>query len=225
MKGYLKACVLLCLLAALFIVVKRFCGCDARHASRRMQTYNTLKQCYLTDGVFADDIVDSDGEPILSWRVVCANSIKDAGEWNPTRPIDVSKPWHDDDNMKASKCKPYCFRFLSNLNSDGYDDEGREETTCLARIKEIHEQLKTGAATREELAGKAYLVLLAPEYAFRWTKPYDVSWKDLASGKVKLREDSAYLTVDGCSPYLEEPPKTLEEWRDFCGVDDLAAED
>lgn len=191
----------MCLLAALFVVAKPFCYCDAKHSFCRMQTCERFKQFYMADEVFADDIVDSYGVPIQSWRVAYANAIKDEfGEWNPTRPIDVSKPWYDDDNMKASKCKPDCFRFLSSLNSDDYDDKGREETTCLSRIKEVHEQLKTGAATKEELAGKAYFVLLAPEYAFRWTKPYDVSWKDLASGKVKLREDSVYLTVDGWTP-------------------------
>ena len=50
-----------------------------------MQTCERLKQFYMADEVFADDIVDSYGVPIQSWRVAYANAIKDEfGEWNPT---------------------------------------------------------------------------------------------------------------------------------------------
>ena len=76
------------LLLGVLIATKPIWYCEARVAARTMHQQNKLKQCGVTDAVFADDIVDSDGVPILSWRVLCANEIKDKyGEWNPPRPI------------------------------------------------------------------------------------------------------------------------------------------
>ena len=186
--------------------------------------YNNLRRFDEVPEILPEDVVDSSGDPILSWRVVYALAVnRETDEWNPEPPLNLSKPWYDDGNLKAAKNKPYYFFFP--FSSPGELQKGRKETTCVVRIKEVHERIKQSELTEQEKK-KAYLVLLDKDDSFCWTRPYDVSWKDLASGKVKLINDPIiYMNAEGEVQSLEETPQTPEEWQDFCGFDDLAAED
>ena len=69
---------------------------------------------------------------------------------------------------------------------------------------------------------KAYLVLLSPENAVPWTQPFDVSWRDLASGDVKLydRKPIVFVTADGKLWTTDALPDTLEGWKTFLGIDE-----
>lgn len=167
-----------------------------------------------------DDIVDEAGTPILSWRVAFSETLRQEGFYDdednpPGIPIDVSKPWNDPENLAAAKWKPPCY-----FHPDDFTGE-TVSTTCLVRIRETHEKIKKGELDEKDKK-KAYLVLVDPENSVLWTKPYDVSWKELASGKVKLLKDQYqfYMNAEGQVWRLDKFPETHDEWVEFCGFVD-----
>ena len=167
-----------------------------------------------------DDIVDEAGTPILSWRVAFSETLPQTGLYGdednpPGIPIDVSKPWNDPENLEAAKWKPPCYFHPDDFNGETV------ATTCLVRIRETHEKIKKGTLDEKDKK-KAYLVLVDPEDSVLWTKPYDVSWKELASGKVKLLKDPYLFYVDAerRTWRLDKLPETHDEWVEFCGFVD-----
>ncbi len=174
-----------------------------------------------------EDILSSSGEPLLSWRVSylldLSNkdffmndvTVKAYLNWDSIGSVDTTKPWNDKSNEFFLNSRPFFYFYPFYLEPECGNK------TCLLRIKEIHEKIRSGTiqAGEEE---KAYLVFVDPKYAVPWTKPQDVSWKDLASGKVQLftAVRIRYYNVQGIQCILDKAPETLEEWREFCGVDD-----
>ncbi len=188
----------------------------------------------------SEDILSSSGEPLLSWRVSFLlnneelfKDIDDNGfNWNASCSVDKTKPWNDESNESALNSRPFFYFYPYYLESKCGNK------TCILRVKEIHEKIKFGTL-REDEEKKAYLVLVDPKYAVPWTKPQDVSWKDLANGKVQLFTypmelgkgkarvftfpgggSIRYYDTHGLGRYRDKAPETLEEWREFCGVDD-----
>ena len=166
---------------------------------------------------FPENITSEDGKELLSWRV--AFYLKNLqilrhGEAN----FDLAEPWTSETNQEAAIKRPFfCF--------NPYDRECKYEMkTCLVCIKEIAE-LRKKDPHNEILRNKAIFVLVDPEYAVPWTAPEDISWKDLASGKIKLYVPYGtvihYVKANNFEQdYTKDIPKTFDEWKDFCGIDE-----
>lgn len=179
-----------------------------------------------------ENILSSSGEPLLSWRLPYLFEIdffngkrrivSSFDENNRISSFDVTKPWNDKSNEHLLNSRPH-FYFYPYYLEPKSESEPLGNETCLLRVEEIHEKIKAGTLQEGE-EEKAYLVVVEPEYAVPWTKPQDVSWKDLASGKVQLFTGGfswiRYYNTQGRLRYLDKMPETLEEWREFCGVDD-----
>lgn len=156
---------------------------------------------------FPDDVLSDNGEALLSWRVPFTLRWDD----NPKlSEVDLSQPWDFPGNLNAFVDSfPFCC-----------EPETPSGTTCFVRIKEIHDAVKKGTLSQEELREKAYIVLLKPQYAVPVSQPYDISWQSLASGELEIQEK--YLTASGECKDWDDMPKTEEEWEKYCCVDEKA---
>ena len=161
--------------------------------------------------ILPDDIVSEDGEPLLSWRVALAlldARVSTSGLGTCDFPFKLDEPWDSPYNIPALEKKPqFCFF--------PYKDKGKNKgKTCLVRIKEVHEALKAGYDFGDD-SRAAYVIFVDPESSVPWTRPQDVSIKDLASGKVKLFPTlcSFYGDVNCGGRYLndEDIPRTEDE--------------
>ena len=168
-----------------------------------------------------DDVVDPSGNGLQSWRALSAQKSEDwrlGTSWKfgtPDKPLDMTKSWDDPENLAAALPKPEVYFYPDET---GASDEIR---TCVVRIREIHEWLKATNPIDYDKAVKVYLVLVSPENAVPWTCPYDVSWRDLASGSVKLydRKPIAFVAADGKRWTIDALPDTAEGWKRFLGID------
>lgn len=163
-----------------------------------------------------DNIKSSEGETLLSWRVLVAKSLDHRNE--ALQNLDLTKPWNDPEVEKSvAYSTPLC---LDPTSNDG-------STTRIVRINEIDSAMREGTLSRSSLRNKAYIVLLKPQYAFPVAKPYDVSWRSLASGEVELQELRLkkplfiFCTVYGEIFYRERLPETEAEWQELCGTSDI----
>lgn len=169
-----------------------------------------------------EDVVDESGMPVISWRAVYYEMLQKEGmESAPLNLLDFSKSWDNPSNLAAASAKPDFFFHPKDSIANGYGP-----LTCVVRIRETHEKIKEGTLLEKE-KDKAYLVVVNPEYAVFWTKPYDVSWKELSSGKVELFKNKytdkiCYVTADLSHMKSIKCPKNIEEWRSFCGYEDEA---
>ena len=127
--------------------------------------------------------------------------------------------------MKSGPERELADRYFDRLKKTGSPlglefSSVTEITESRAQQPDLRKQ-EESAKVLEALDQGGVLVLLDERDSFCWTRPYDVSWKDLASGKVKLINDPIiYMNAKGEVRSLEETPQTPEEWRDFCGPAD-----
>jgi hypothetical protein len=167
--------------------------------------------------------------PLLSWRVAFLQppgptdlSEKPLLEYRNTfSRFDLRENWLSLQNAEASKRKPGFYFFPYFL-------ETQDNTlTCMVLIKEIAEWKRSGNYDKEQIEEKALVILVDPKNAVPWTAPNtDVSWKDLASGKIKPFMDSKngyiyYLKAWNLSYGRLECPKTYEDWERLCGVPEM----
>lgn len=171
-----------------------------------------------------DDVMDSFGNSLLSWRVLFAREYSEGGSlankeyWRfgtPDKPMDMTKSWDDPENLAAAVPKPLVYYY------PGETEAPDEVRTCVLRIKEVHEWIKATDPISHDRALKVYLVLVSPENAVPWTRPFDVSWKDLASGGVKLYESKPIVFTDASGDVwtIDELPKAPDDWKRFLGID------
>ncbi|MBR0224662.1 MAG: hypothetical protein IJL92_01260 [Thermoguttaceae bacterium] len=170
-------------------------------------------------GLLPDDVCDPEGKPIMSWRAVVNDE-----QWIPPHEINstvnLRDPWNSPENLEAAKNKPVRFYYPQNA------DRSDPTLTCVLRVREVHERFKEIALHRDSsddvsylqnaLIHVPYLVLVEPEFAVPWTCPRDLSWRDLAEGRVKLASDTKnrfwYLTLSG-NVYLQTYPLVPKQWE------------
>ena len=170
---------------------------------------------------FPENILSERGEPLLSWRVAFLLEREEyyhpkISLWRENEPtFRINESWQSTNNEEAAKTKPnFCFYPY-------YLDSKINTMTCLVRIKEIAE-FKKANPDSIILGKKALLIIVDPKFAVPWTSPRDISWKDLASGKVKPYMELGAICYARASDYAffsdNNYPKTFSEWQNFCGV-------
>ena len=153
-----------------------------------------------------DDVVSSTGEPILSWRVRLLSVDPEGRKIK----IDETQSWDSPANAKALEHLPdFCFYpwladfypFPFSLFQKRYWEkcwaEQQEPKTCLLRITEVQDALEAGVQLHDD---DPYLVMVDNRHAVPWTKPQDVSLREILNGNVELNSYSgygAYIDVKG----------------------------
>lgn len=172
------------------------------------------------DMILPDDVCDPEGEPIMSWRTVVSDELTIPIPPEEQVCVNPRSPWNSPENLNAAKKKPARFYYPKNA------DHSDPTLTCVLRVREVHERLKENALRRDSsdnaprlpnaLLNVPYLVLVEPEFAVPWTSPRDLSWRDLAEGRVKPTIDTKnrfwYLTPSGTGVNLQPLPQSPEEW-------------
>ena len=161
-----------------------------------------------------DDIVSESNKPLLSWRVAhlidSSTNVNELGDFQ----FSMNEPWNSPSNIPALKIKPPFVFFPAKGKKNKQGD------TCLSRINEVHELLKNGYSF-DDNSEAAYLIIVDAAFSVPWTKPQDVSLKDLIKGNVRLFTDAypAYCDVHGRFRYLDKVPENEKEWLNLCGMD------
>ena len=149
-----------------------------------------------------NDVVSSTGEPILSWRVRLLSVDPEGRKIK----IDETQSWDSPANAKALELRPYFYfypicadyyPFPFSLFQKRYWVKQQEPKTCLLRITEVQDALEAGVQLRDD---DPYLVMVDHQYAVPWTKPQDVSLREILNGNVELNSYSgygAYIDVKG----------------------------
>ena len=152
-----------------------------------------------------DDVVSSTGEPILSWRVRLLSVDPEGRKIK----IDETQSWDSPANAKALEHLPdFCFYpwladfypFPFSLFQKRYWEkcwaEQQEPKTCLLRITEVQDALEAGVQLHDD---DPYLVMVDNRHAVPWTKPQDVSIREILNGNVELGSygRGAYIDVKG----------------------------
>lgn len=152
-----------------------------------------------------NDVVSSTGEPILSWRVRLLSVVPKSWEERRIK-IDETQSWDSPANEAALELRPsfYFYPWFADFYPFPFTlfqkrqwVEQREPKTCLLRITEVQDALEAGVQLRDD---DPYLVMVDHQYAVPWTKPQDVSLREILNGNVELNSYSgyrAYIDVKG----------------------------
>lgn len=212
--GILAICIGLYFCFILYPAVK-----ETHNLRSRNQVNNSLGIFYRGIGEWfpPDDIFAEDGTPLLSWRV--AYLLENARYYpeylSKKHPFQLDESWNTEANLQAAKRKPNFFMYPYRLEKKG------NMKTCVVLVKEVAE-LKRTKKYEDRIKDKALVVLVDPEHAVQWTAPVDVSWKDLASGKIKSFNRDGYFFYVRCGgvsmEYLKRHPGSYEEWAALCDV-------
>ncbi|MDR0391616.1 MAG: hypothetical protein LBH59_06895 [Planctomycetaceae bacterium] len=145
--------------------------------------------------------------------------------------LNMNESWDSQTNLQAALPKPVLYWCPVQY--------GRRSgmKTCVMMIKEIadeirkyqSESIETRTKIFNKLKGKIVIIIIDPKYAVPWAKPIDVSWKDLALGrvepyKVRGRDGRMYICclryehVLGVYRVITECPNSYEEWEELCGL-------
>lgn len=148
-----------------------------------------------------NDVVSSTGEPILSWRVRLLSVDPEGRKIK----IDETQSWDSPANAKALELRPYFYfypicadyyPFPFSLFQKRYWVKQQEPKTCLLRITEVQDALEAGVQLHDD---DPYLVMVDNRHAVPWTKPQDVSIREILNGNVELGSygRGAYIDVKG----------------------------
>ena len=152
-----------------------------------------------------NDVVSSTEEPLLSWRVPLLSAVQEREKERKIK-IDETQSWDSPANEAALELRPYFYfypifadfyPFPFTLFQKRQWVEQREPKTCLLRITEVQDALEAGVQLRDD---DPYLVMVDHQYAVPWTKPQDVSLREILNGNVELNSYSgygAYIDVKG----------------------------
>lgn len=197
----------------------------ARAASRRAAKMNDMKQIALAmhnhenaNGCFPEPIVDSEGKPLLSWRVAILPYLEQGALFDRFR---LDEPWDSPHNLECAKVFPLVY--FQNTTDKLLTEQGK--TTYLRPVYPgsdpsgeiepasfIHNGTKVfravGDTFRAITDGTSMTILVAevaPEHAVPWTKPAD--WRvNLNDPMAKLRTDKRDGFVscrhDGSAHYI-----------------------
>lgn len=178
------------------------------------RSFNQLA-AYIGEYGCPNNVKSPDGKPFLSWRVLVSKGVMKNDE--ELQKLDLTKPWYDPEVARVITNSLLCCDPALHYPSPALP---YSSTTRFVRIKEIDAAMREGSISHSALRNKAYIVVLKPQYAFPAAKPYDVSWRELASGKVEIEGPPyRFCTVYGESLYRDNLPETEDGWQEFCGAD------
>ena len=151
-----------------------------------------------------NDVVSSTGEPILSWRVRLLSVVPKSWEERRIK-IDETQSWDSPANKAALELRPsfYFYPWFADFYPFPFTlfqkrqwVEQREPKTCLLRITEVQDALEAGVQLHDD---DPYLVMVDNRHAVPWTKPQDVSIREILNGNVELGSygRGAYIDVKG----------------------------
>ena len=164
-----------------------------------------------------DDIIDQNGNSLLSWRVALILELQshefkelnnftflieeltkvgvypdaDTREFHYSDAVDLNSSWNSDSNaILIDNCPAlYNFDLLPYFRFMGR--RKREiGTTTIFRVRETHQLIKDNKLVKGRDDDLPYLLFLDASSREYWTKPGDVSLEDLFDGKIKLRNFS-----------------------------------
>ena len=164
------------------------------------RSFIVLGNIFFKHNGLPDDVLSETGEPTLSWRAVLTQEYRDEFVDQVDAVVDLTKAWDDRANLPALKRRPVVF---SCPNGRAKGKENKTKTRVL-RVKEVHEKLVEGAPVSDDCP---YLVLVDSEYAVPWTKPQDVSARDIIDGTVGLFFDDYLETNGSASCFLDASGK------------------
>jgi hypothetical protein len=97
----------------------------------------------------------------------------------------------------------------------------KHRRSCVVGIEEIM-SLDKGMMIQDVFKKKAIIVVIEPEHAINWTEPKDISWKDLANGKIKpfyyKNGYIMYIKIGDCTVETKRIPSSYLEWQQLCGI-------
>lgn len=190
---------------------------SARQSSKRVQSMNNMKQIALSMMVYECAhkkfppayIVDKDGKPLLSWRVMMLPYIERSNLYSD---FHLDEPWDSPHNKKLIERMPSVFRSPnSKLRDKGKTNylTVRGENTIFPGKKRI------GLADiRDGTSNTIMTVEVSDDSAVIWTKPDDFAYneKDPKKGLLGLRR-GGFLAgfADGSVRFIPAriDPKTL----------------
>jgi len=124
-------------------------------------------------GIFPDDIRDTRGKPLLSWRVKLLSYMGPEGR-EQYRQFHLDEPWDSTHNLEVGKRIPECYR----------DQNGSRFTPYLAVTGELA-AFRPGNPRRwfPRRAYKGLLVVTASHSDVFWTEPRDMAIEDAKNMK------------------------------------------
>jgi hypothetical protein len=152
---------------------------QARHAARRMQSQNNMKQIGLalhnyhdTYGTFPPAYIpDEDGKPMHSWRVLILPFVEESYLYDQ---YDFDKPWDHSDNMAVTAQLPSVYRspFLETADSA----QGLTPYVAISAPDTALGETE-GAQLREIVDRHSGTMMLLENFAqpVYWAEPTDVS--------------------------------------------------
>ena len=151
-----------------------------------------------------NDVVSSTEEPLLSWRVPLLSAVQEREKERKIK-IDETQSWDSPANEAALELRHYFYfypifadfyPFPFTLFQKRQWVEQREPKTCLLRITEVQDALEAGVQLHDD---DPYLVMVDNRHAVPWTKPQDVSIREILNGNVELGSygRGAYIDVKG----------------------------
>jgi hypothetical protein len=207
-----------------------------RQLSRAIETYSEDNYRYggSETGFLPEDVISQEGEYLLSWRAALWKQYNTYPDKN-TPQLNMSEPWYSQTNLRVPPGMfgfPYQYRHKLKMK------------TCVVMIKEIADEIRkyqskpieTRKKVFNRLKGKAVVIILDPKYAVHWTEPVDISWKDLATGRVepyKVRGSDRlmyiyclrYEALLGVFRVKTVCPNSYKEWEELCGLSTQKAVD
>ena len=199
-------------------------GKAMRLLAQRRSSFQALERNAVQSGLSPfgfppNDITDSNGLPLLSWRVAFLQEISRCGEYGDILSrFNFQENWLSPQNLEASKQRPNFYFYPYYL------EKSKPTLTCMVLVKEIADWKRSGNYGKGHIQDKALVILIDPEYAVPWTAPTtDVSWQDLANGKIKPFVTNGYIHYLKAWDLLPETgaakcPESYEEWENLCGV-------
>ena len=163
------------LLIALLLPATRSSGYAARHAARRSQCVNNMKQISLALWNYEREYkalppaytVDAHGRPLHSWRTLILPYLEQESLY---KSIDLSKPWNDPVNAKALKTPVPIFRCPESY--------GPENATTYLAISSPDSCFMPGKPRRldeitDDHGSTLMLIDAGEENAVPWMAPMD----------------------------------------------------
>jgi hypothetical protein len=174
---------------------------------------NGLQEKYHNQNLLLNNIDSSDTEPLLSWRV-------DLLQYSPEHKsqalfikFNLKNPWNGEQNKDLLQLRPSWYYYPYYMKE--------QQKTCILGIEEIM-QLPQIPKVQEIVRDKAIIIVCSHEFAVEWTSPVDISWKDLANGKIKpylLRKNYLCYIKAGNGEFTSQLiPKSFAEWQVICGL-------
>jgi hypothetical protein len=173
---------------------------------------NGLQEKYHNQNLLLNNIDSLNAEPLLSWRVDILQFSPEDKSQELFLKFNLKNLWNEEQNKNLLQFRPSWYYYPYYMKE--------QQKTCILGIEEIM-QLPQISKVREIVRDKAIIIVCSHEFAVEWTSPVDISWKDLANGKIKpyLLQNYLYYIKVGNGEFTSTLiPKSFIEWQTLCGL-------